>query len=416
MGYPLCSLIEMDRGGFRGAELETPSGALIETRERTLQLIADFDSATLEAVHSPLMSPLVWDLGHIAAFEDLWVSRTIEGPMLRSDLVDIYDADETPRAKRGELPFLKTHEALAYLEVVQARTLRLLETDGGRLNLDRLELIIRHEQQHNETMLQTFQLARLNSPFSDGLERFPADVTDSDGAGLNLVEIDGALVPIGADPDAGFAYDNEKPRHLVEVKPFKIGRAPVTNAAWLEFMERGGYERSEWWSPEGWAWRTAEQASAPLTWTPDGRHWRLGELRAIDPTEPVIHVSWFEADAFARAQGVRLPTEFEWELAATWDPRAEVKITPEPNAASPLGLLGMIGNVWEWTSTTFHGYPGFVANPYREYSEQFFGDRYRVLRGGSWASRPLMATATFRNWDLAPRRQIFSGLRLASDT
>jgi iron(II)-dependent oxidoreductase len=405
----------MDRGGFRGVELDSPSGALIETRERTLQLIADFDSATLEAVHSPLMSPLVWDLGHIAAFEDLWVSRIIGGPMLRAELVDVYDADETPRAKRGQLPFLKTDEALAYMEEVQARTLRLLEPGGGRLDPERLELIIRHEQQHNETMLQTLQLARLNSPFSDGLERFPADVTLSDGAGLKLVDIDGAAVPIGADPDAGFAYDNEKPRQIVEVEPFKIGRTPITNAAWAEFIERGGYERSEWWSPEGWAWRTAEQASAPLTWTADGRQWRLGELRQIDPAEPVIHVSWFEADAFARAWGVRLPTEFEWELSATWDPLSRVKVAPSANAASPLGILGMIGNVWEWASTPFHGYPGFVAYPYREYSEQFFGDRYRVLRGGSWASRPLMATATFRNWDLPQRRQIFAGLRVASD-
>jgi gamma-glutamyl hercynylcysteine S-oxide synthase len=411
----MCSLLQMHRGGFRGAELDSTSVALTETRERTLGLIADFDSATLEAVHSPLMSPLVWDLGHIAAFEDLWVSRTIEGAMLRADLVDIYDADETPRAKRGDLPFLKTGEALAYLERVQARTLQLLEADDGRLNLDRLELIIRHEQQHNETMLQTFQLARLNSPFSDALERFPAGVTVSDPAGLNLVEIDGAAVPIGVDPDAGFAYDNEKPRHIVELKPFKIGRTPVTNTAWARFIERGGYARSEWWSPEGWAWRTAEQASAPLTWTTDGRQWSLGELREIDPTEPVIHVSWFEADAFARSVGARLPTEFEWEVAASWDPLVGAKVGGEAGCASPLGMLGMIGNVWEWTSTAFHGYPGFVANPYREYSEQFFGDGYRVLRGGSWASRPLMATATFRNWDLPQRRQIFSGLRVASD-
>jgi iron(II)-dependent oxidoreductase len=405
----------MNRGGLRGAELDSTSMALAETRERTLQLIADFDRATLEAVHSPLMSPLVWDLGHIAAFEDLWISRTAGEPILRPELMEVYDADETPRAQRGELPFLRTGEAFVYLEEVRARTLRLLETAGKPMDPDRLELIIRHEQQHTETMLQTFQLARLNSPFAAGVERFPPDMTVSDPGGLELVEIDGAEVPIGADPDALFEYDNERPRHLVEVKPFQIGRTPVTNAAWLDFIERGGYERPEWWSPEGWDWRTAEEASAPLTWTQDGRQWRLGELLEIDPSEPVIHVSWFEADAFARARGVRLPTEFEWELAATWDPVAETKVTPEANGVSPLGILGMIGNVWEWTSTMFNGYPGFVAYPYREYSEQFFGDRYRVLRGGSWASRPLMATATFRNWDLPQRRQIFSGLRLASD-
>jgi gamma-glutamyl hercynylcysteine S-oxide synthase len=405
----------MNRGGSRGVELDSASVALREARQRTLALIADFDSDTLEAVHSKLMSPLVWDLGHIAAFEDLWISRATEGPMLRADLVDVYDADETPRAKRGDLPFLKTHEALAYLEQVQARTVSVLESDAERMNPDLVELVIRHEQQHNETMLQTFQLAHLNSPFSHRLEQFQADVTVSELAGLTFVEIDAAAVPIGADPEAGFAYDNERPRHVAELDAFRIGRTPVTNAAWLEFIERGGYERPEWWSPEGWAWRTAERASAPLTWTQDGRQWRLGELRAIDPAEPVIHVSCFEADAFARAHGVRLPTEFEWELAASWDPVAELKVTPEAEGVSPLGIQGMIGNVWEWTSSAFDGYPGFAAYPYREYSEQFFGDRYRVLRGGSWASRPLIATTTFRNWDLPERRQIFSGLRLASD-
>jgi gamma-glutamyl hercynylcysteine S-oxide synthase len=410
-----CSLLRMDLGGSRGAEWDLATVALAQTREQTLQLIAELDDVTLESVHSSLMSPLVWDLGHIAAFEDLWISRSLAEPILRPDLIDIYDADETPRAKRGELPFLKTDEAFAYLETVRSRTLRLLEDEGRQIDPDRLELILRHEQQHNETMFQTLQLAHLDCPFGDALERFPADVTVSDSTGLHLVEIDGAAVPIGADPADGFAYDNEKPRHIIEVEPFRIGRTPVTNAGWLDFIERGGYERPEWWSPEGWVWRTEEQASRPLAWTQDGRQWRLGELLVIDPSEPVIHVSWFEADAFARAYGLRLPTEFEWEMAATWDPVAEARVTPETARPSALGILGMIGNVWEWTSTTFNGYPGFVAHPYREYSEQFFRHHYRVLRGGSWVTRPPMATATFRNWDLPQRRQIFSGLRLAGD-
>ena len=188
---------------------------------------------------------------------------------------------------------------------------------------------------------------------------------------------------IGA-PAEGFAYDNERPRHEVPVPSFHIGRTPVTNATWLHFCEGGGYVRREWWTREGWAWKEDY----------DITHHAGAE--AGDPDAPVVHVSWFEADAFARAQGLRLPTEVEWEKAATWD------------------QLEGIGRVWEWTSSWFGGYPGFVAHPYREYSEVFFGKGYRVLRGGSCATDPRVATPHFRNWDLPARRQLFSGIRVAA--
>jgi iron(II)-dependent oxidoreductase len=254
-------------------------------------------------------------------------------------------------------------------------------------------------------------------------------------------------VSIGAGPQ-GFAYDNERARHAVELAPFQIGRAPVTNGDWLEFVDGGGYDSERWWSVEGWAWRNQEGVSAPMSWvvepagsTADSRQWRLGELLAIDLDAPVVHVSWFEAQAFANAHGARLPTEFEWEMAATWDPDSggqrgypwgDAPLEPEranldqcaggpapigafPAGASGAGLMAMIGDVWEWTSSRFEGYPGFVAHPYREYSEQFFGGPSRVLRGGSWATRPRVVSTTFRNWDLPQRRQIFAGLRLAKD-
>jgi gamma-glutamyl hercynylcysteine S-oxide synthase len=214
------------------------------------------------------------------------------------------------------------------------------------------------------------------------------------------IEIPAGAFEMGAGP-SGFAYDNERPRHLAHTGAFRIARRPVSKASWLRFSEGGGYERREWWSDEGWAWKEEYD----ITHHPD--------TATGNPQAPVCHVSWFEADAFARAQAARLPTEAEWERAATWEQGTDGG--EEVPHAGRRGVLESTGQVWEWTASHFHGYPGFEAYPYREYSEVFFGSDYRVLRGGSWASSPRVATATFRNWDLPQRRQIFSGLRLTKD-
>jgi iron(II)-dependent oxidoreductase len=259
-----------------------------------------------------------------------------------------------------------------------------------------------------------------------------------------MVEIPAGPCTIGA-PGGAFAYDNERRRHRTDVRGYLIGRTPVTNASYLTFVESGGYERREWWSDEGWDWKEQHDIVRPGAWTADlAAEWRLGQLEPLHPDRPVVHVSWFEADAFARAHGARLPTEFEWEKAATWDEVTDpahpvarrypwgnrrpvpglhanldqrgcgtVPAGAHPEGASVYGCLGMIGDVWEWTSSNFHGYPGFVAHPYPEYSEVFFGHEHRVLRGGSWATRARVATPTFRNWDYPRRRQIFAGIRIA---
>lgn len=370
--------------------------ALAEARARTLALVADIPDVELERVHSPLMSPLAWDLGHIAAFEDLWLVHRFGGePMVRPDLAEVYDAFETPRAGRGDLPFLRAPQAREYLEEVRERALAATERlglgDGARH-----ELVLRHELQHDETMLQTIAIARLEGcspPEATDTPPQPAGRT-----GLELVEVPGGPFEMGAAAD-GFAYDNERPRHVREVAPFRIGRTPVANATWLSFAEGGGYQRREWWTDEAWHWKEQYDITGPLHWSDDGREWRAGGWEPLHPDKPVVHVSWFEADAFARAHGARLPTEAEWERAATWDQ----------------GPLETSGHVWEWTATELGGYPGFVAFPYREYSEVFFDQGYRVLRGGSWATSPRVATPTFRNWDLARRRQVFSGVRIARD-
>jgi iron(II)-dependent oxidoreductase len=415
--------------------------ALRETRDRTLELVASVSDADLERVHSTLMSPLVWDLGHIAAFEDLWLGhRYGRRPLLRADLADVYDAFETPRADRGELPFLRSGEAREYLLEVRARTIEVIEErgiDDGFI----AELVVRHEQQHDETILQTLQLARLPG-YELPARRPTPTATQPAPSGLEFIEVPAGGCTIGAGP-GGFAYDNERPRHRTDVRGYRIGLTPITNATYLTFVEGGGYQRREWWSDEGWAWKEQYDITRPGGWTADCRgQWQLGKRSPLHPDQPVVHVSWFEADAFARAHGARLPTEIEWEKAATWDqeqqtarpfpwgndpPVAGVHANvdhlgsgPAPAGgfqagSSPYGCLGMIGDVWEWTSSSFTGYPGFAAYPYPEYSEVFFDAAYRVLRGGSWATRARVITPTFRNWDFPQRRQIFAGFRLAKE-
>jgi iron(II)-dependent oxidoreductase len=375
--------------------------SLEEARRGTLALVAHLDDGALERVHSPIMSPLVWDLAHIAAYEDLWLAHRCAGlPLLRPDLAEVYDAFETPRAVRGEVELLDAPAAREYMHDVRARVVAATERTGvgdGLLH----ELVVRHELQHSETMRQTLALAGLLPPGEPALR--PLDGEEG------WVELPAGTFLMGSPPAAGaegFSYDNERPRHVARTGAFRIARRPVTRASWLRFAEDGGYERREWWSPEGWAWREEHDVTCPASVAAGG----AGGVESADEIEqargvqaggaggvPIFHISWFEADAFARAHDARLPTEAEWERAA----------------AGP-GLEG-VGQVWEWTSSPFYGYPGFVAHPYREYSEVFFGGDYRVLRGGSWATHPRVATRTFRNWDHPLRRQLFAGVRLARD-
>jgi iron(II)-dependent oxidoreductase len=351
---------------------------LAAARERTLRLLEPLSDAELVRQYSPLMSPLVWDLAHIGHFEELWLLRKLTGaePIFPPG-DDVYDAFEHAREERPSLALMDPATARAYLAEVRARVLGVL--DGIELDeSDRLlrggfvfGLVVQHEQQHVETMLQTLQLSGLVHEGGG-----PA----AGGRG-ELVAVAGGPCSIGSEHP--WAYDNERPVHEVEPAPFRIASTPVTNAEYEAFLADGGWHE------------------APLGWERDGAGWkcrRFGRLRPVVPDEPVQHVSWHEADAFARWAGGRLPTEAEWEHAAS------------------LGALRGVGEVWEWTSSDFEAYPGFEAFPYREYSEVFFGPDYKVLRGSSWATSPAVARTTFRNWDLPIRRQIFAGLRLAHDT
>jgi gamma-glutamyl hercynylcysteine S-oxide synthase len=361
------------------------AAALSEARERTLSLVAPLDDEQLNTVYLPILSPLAWDLGHIANFEELWLVQTVGGrEPLHGELGRFYDAIENPRKVRGELPILRDAELRAYMADVRERTLDVLEgVEIGPGVEDPLlrdgfvyEMLLAHELQHNETMLQLLQLV-------DGYELPPLiarqrDASRTEGTSEEMVRIGAGEHEVGA-PARRFAYDNERPRHAVELDALEIDRTPVTNGAYIRFMEETG-------------------AEPPLYWARDGEEWvdtARGRRDPVALTDPVIHVSWDQADAFARWAGKRLPTEFEWE------------------AARP--QLAGVGHGWEWTSSDFLAYPDFQAFPYREYSEVFFGDSYKVLRGSSWATHPRVARASFRNWDLPQRRQIFSGFRCARD-
>ncbi|MFZ1924676.1 MAG: SUMF1/EgtB/PvdO family nonheme iron enzyme [Solirubrobacteraceae bacterium] len=364
---------------------------LNSVRERTLALVAHLSEDQLSQVLSPIMSPLAWDLAHIAAYEDLWLAHRYGGlELLRPDLAELYDAFETPRSVRGEIELLDPAQARVYMSEVRLRSAQALSQRGvGDSTI--YELVLRHELQHTETMRQTMALAGLlpaGEPPLDhpatGARTEPSVARNGDTSVEDWVHVPAGPFELGARSE-GFAYDNERPRHTVELAAFQIARHPVSNASWMRFSEGGGYERREWWSDEGWAWKLQY----------DITHDR--GVASGYPDAPACHVSWFEADAFARASGVRLPSEVQWEKAAGRD------------------ILAGVGQVWEWTSSRFDGYPGFVAHPYREYSEVFFGGDYRVLRGGSWATSPRVSTVTFRNWDHPIRRQIFAGVRLARE-
>ncbi|GHH63514.1 hercynine oxygenase [Kitasatospora indigofera] len=419
---------------------------LIAARARTAALTDCVEEPDLTAQHSPLMSPLVWDLAHIGNQEELWLLRNVGGrdPM-HPEIDPLYDAFEHPRAERPSLPLLPPHEARAYAHEVRGRVLDLLASsplEGPPLLTDGFAfgMVAQHEQQHDETMLITHQLRQ--GPVALTAPAPPPAPADAAALPAEVL-IPGGPFRMGTDTEL-WALDNERPSHELELADFLLDTTPVSNAAYQRFIADGGYQEPRWWTPEGWEHRTRAGLVAPLFWSREGGQWlrrRFGAVEPVPGDEPVLHVSWYEADAYARWAGRRLPTEAEWEKAARYDPvsgrsrrypwgdqapgpehanlgQRHLRPAPVgsyPAGASPYGVRQLMGDVWEWTASDFRPYPGFRAWPYKEYSEVFFGPEYKVLRGGCFAVAPVACRGTFRNWDYPVRRQIFAGFRTARD-
>ena len=418
---------------------------LSRARARTQLLTDALDDTELARQHSRLMSPLVWDLAHIGNQEELWLLRDVGGrePILPETVDQLYDAFQHPRADRPSLPLLDPQSSRSYIGEVRTRVIDVLErtplhgrrlTEGGFV----FGMVAQHEQQHAETMLATHQL-RQGDPVLDAPAPPPA-------TGLPLpseVLVPGGPFTMGTSVHP-WALDNERPAHQVQVAAYWLDTVPVSNADYQNFIADGGYQQRRWWSPAGWQHVQQVGLAAPLFWRQEGRQWlrrRFGRLEPVPQDEPVMHVCFYEAEAYTRWAGKRLPTESEWEKAARHDPGSGLArqypwgdddATPDranlgqdhlqpapvgayPAGASPLGIQQLIGDVWEWTSSDFAPYPGFGPWPYREYSEVFFGPDYKVLRGGSFAADRVACRGTFRNWDYPIRRQIFAGFRCARD-
>lgn len=429
------------------------AGQLERARARTLDLLDLLDEDGQRVQHSPLMSPMVWDLAHIGNYEELWLLRELDGRApIDAELDHLYNAFEHPRWTRPDLSVLGPAEARRYLTEVRSEVLALLErTDLAPTNPDPLltngfvyGMVIQHEHQHDETLLATHQLRLDQAVPPPGSSPAPATSPTEVASVPATRTIDAGPATIGAQHQP-WTYDNEHGAHVVELPEYRIDTFPVTNRRYLEFIEDRGYPDHRLWSGAGYAWRFEAALEHPEFWQheDDGR-WtilRFGErLELADHLdEPVQHVCWYEADAFARWAGKRLPTEAEWEKAAGGTAGSNgnalgvlssvetaggnlgqrhagpAAVGSYPEHASAWGVHQMIGDVWEWTSSPFTPHPGFRAFPYAEYSDVFWGDEYRVLKGGSWATDPTAVRVSFRNWDYPIRRQIFAGLRCAED-
>jgi iron(II)-dependent oxidoreductase len=414
---------------------------LRDARARTLQLVLDLTDEQLIGPRLPIVNPLLWEIGHVAWFQERWVLRHLRGlEPVRADADDLWDSFRVAHDDRWALALPGRTETLQYMNAVLERVLERLP-DGAVTPEESYfhQLVLYHEDMHGEAFTYTRQTLGYPPPAPPpGAPAPPEPGSPVQGDAF----FEGGTFLLGSFPSDGFVFDNEKWAHPIELAPFRIAKAPVTNGEFLAFVEEGGYRRPELWSEEGWRWREATGAEHPVYWRREaGGRWlerRFDRLVPLEDRLPAIHVCWYEAEAFCRWAGRRLPTEAEWEMAASMPPLgprrkrrfpwgdeppnsrnanldgtagwcASVDACPEGD--TPAGCRQMIGNVWEWTATTFAPYPGFVADPYKEYSAPWFDGRHKVLRGGCWATRGRLLRNTWRNFYLPHRRDVFAGFR-----
>lgn len=426
---------------------------LTDARARTLALVADLTDEQLIGPRMPIVNPLLWEIGHLAWFQEHWVLRHDGGkrPILK-DADSLYDSARVPHDERWTLPLPGRAETLGYMEQVLGRVLDRIA--GVQLNDEENyfhHLVAFHEDMHGEAFAYTRQTLGYHPPPLSASFAGGSPVGDEIGGPWpGDVEIPGGLYMLGGTPDMPFVFDNEKWAHQVHVRPFRIARAPVTNEEFARFVDDRGYERQDLWSESGWAWRERVNAKHPVYWQRGrGTAWLYRMHDRFVPLEkhlPVIHVNWYEAEAYCRWADRRLPTEAEWEMAASAEPIAAGQglrnekrrfpwgnAPPTPERANldlravgciPVNLLSagdsafgcrqMIGNVWEWMADDFEPFPGFIIDPYKEYSEPWFGGTHKSLRGGAFATRSRLIRNSYRNFYTPDRRDVLAGFRTCS--
>src|SRR2546427_1251139 len=414
-----------------------------DVRERTLALVADLEEAQFEVPLLELVNPFRWELGHVTFFYEAFVLQLLgQTKPLLVGAEDLYDSFKIDHDDRWSLPLPSRPQTLEYMQRVLDAVVERLHGHAPSAQETYLYLLsVLHEDMHGEAL--TYMRQTLSYP-APQLGSTPAAL--GSGPWPGDADIPGGTLYLGATPDQPFVFDNEKWAHPVEVAPFRMARAPVTNAEFAAFVADGGYQRREWWSYQGWVWCTKARAQHPLYWQRDGQGWLRQHFDTpvpLEPHAPVAHVTWYEAEAYCQWAGRRLPTEAEWELAASAEPTPEGKgitgrkrrypwgdepPTPEranldtrflgcadvvafPAGDSAFGCRQMAGNVWEWTESAFYPFPGYVVDyPYREYSAPWFGYR-KVLKGGAWATRSRLAYNTYRNFFPPARNDVYAGFR-----
>ncbi|TAH36949.1 MAG: ergothioneine biosynthesis protein EgtB [Planctomycetota bacterium] len=432
----------MERAINRSEELARLAECAGDARRRTVELVWDLDDGQFLGPLLPIVNPPLWEVAHVAWFQERWMLRRRGERSLAGANADaLYDSAEVHHGARWSIPLLPRAAVLDYLQAVHEKVAdRLRAGDLGEEDVYFLQLATYHEDMHAEAFTYTRQTLGYPAPRLSGSGSPPAGNGTAPCAWSDDVEIAGGVYTLGSRPQQGFLFDNEKWAHPVEVEPFRMARCPVSQADFAAFADAGGYQRRAFWSAEGWAWRERACAHQPVYWRRGAAgRWERRHFDAwvpLEPALPAVHVNWHEAEAWCRWAGRRLPSEAEWEVAASGSPAsAAVKhrypwgeearpelahtdwkalgcapVTALQESASGFGCRQMIGNVWEWTASDFAPYPGFSADPYAAYSRPWFGT-HKVLRGGSWATTGRLARNAFRNFYRPERRDIFAGFR-----
>ncbi len=388
---------------------------LRDARARTLALVRDLTDEQFAVPVLDVINPFLWEIGHVAYFAEFWTLRRLFGraPIL-PNADELYDSAKIPHDTRWSLPLPDRRATLEFMRAQLERTLECAHDAQQPPDAAYFyNLALFHEDMHAEALVYTLQTLGYAWPFE---RRVPAP--HAHHGILGDAHIPAGTYRVGSTPEDGFVFDNEKWAHDVTLDAFDIARTPVTNAQFRAFVEDGGYRVRAFWSDEGWAWRTQTQAQQPIYWQ-DGMRRHFDRLVPLNDNEPVVHVSYHEAQAYCAWAGRRLPTEAEWEAAATgaavrgnvdgtYGDVCDVRLFED--AESLYGCRQMIGNVWEWTQTPFEPYRGFAPDPYKEYSEPWFGTHF-VLRGGAWSTRSRLITTRRRNFYRPGRRDIITGFR-----